>query len=64
MSIVFPDDDAAPVELPLADDEELLEQPAAASATTATAASAGAHLLAFKLISSRDPCFYLAETHA
>ena len=61
MSIVFPDD-AAPVELLLPDDEVLLEQPAAVSATTATAASAGAHLLEFKLISSRNPCFYLAET--
>ena len=54
MSIVFPDEDAAPVELPLAEEEPLLEHPAAASAATAAlAASAGAHLLEFKSRSSR-----------
>jgi hypothetical protein len=46
MSTVFPDVEV-PVELLL--DEELLEQPAAARATTATAASAGASFLAFKI---------------
>lgn len=49
MSTVLPDG-AALVEPPA--DEELLEQPAA-TATAATAASAGTHLFAFKLISSR-----------
>ena len=44
MSTVFPD-----VEAPELLDEELLEQPAAARATTATAASAGASFLAFKI---------------
>jgi hypothetical protein len=61
MSIVFPDADAAPLELPLAAEEEpLLEHPAAASATTAAlAASAGAHLFGFKLRSSRYAFLYL-----
>jgi len=45
MSTVFPD--AAP--LP---PDELLAQPAAASAAIATAASAGASLLPFKFLSS------------
>jgi hypothetical protein len=49
MSTVFPDVEV-PVELL---DEELLEQPAAARATAATAASAGASFLAFKSVSSR-----------
>jgi hypothetical protein len=49
MSTVFPD-----VEVPeLLLDEELLEQPAAARATTATAARAGAKLPCFKFVSSR-----------
>ena len=39
---------ALPDVLPLSDDE-LVEQPAAASAATATAASAGASLLLFKM---------------
>ena len=46
MSIVFPDAD--PLAEPLADDEELLEQPAA-SVTIATAAMAGASFLPFKI---------------
>jgi len=45
MSTVFPDVEV-PVELL---DEELLEQPAAARTATATAASAGASFLAFKI---------------
>jgi hypothetical protein len=44
MSTVFPDVNAAP-----AGDEELLEQPAAAIAAIATAASAGVSLLPFKV---------------
>ena len=44
MSTVLPD--ALPDALP---DDELLEQPAAASAATATAASAGASPLLFKM---------------
>ena len=48
MSTVFPDVDAVPAEPP-AGDEELLEQPTAASAAIATAASAGVSLLPFKV---------------
>jgi hypothetical protein len=48
MSTVFPDADAVPVEPP-AGDEELLEQPTAAIAAIATAASAGVSLLPFKV---------------
>jgi hypothetical protein len=44
MSTVFPDVDAEP-----AGDEELLEQPTAATAAIATAASAGISLLPFKV---------------
>lgn len=47
MSTVFPDDDP-PLAEPLADDEELLEQPAA-SVTIAAAAIAGASFLPFKI---------------
>lgn len=47
MSTVFPDADP-PLAEPLADDEELLEQPAA-SVTIATAAMAGASFLPFKI---------------
>lgn len=47
MSTVFPDADP-PLAEPLADDEELLEQPAA-SATSATAAIAGTSFLPFKI---------------
>ena len=62
MSIVLPDAEAPPLVLPLAEEEPLLEHPAAASATTAAlAASAGAHLLAFKLRSSRYAFWYLRQ---
>jgi hypothetical protein len=48
MSTVFPDTAAAAVE-PFAGDEELLEQPTAATAAIATKASAGVSLLPFKV---------------
>ena len=48
MSTVFPDADAVPVEPPAGDDEPL-EQPTAAIAAIATAASAGVSLLPFKV---------------
>jgi hypothetical protein len=48
MSTVFPDADP-PLAEPLADDEELLEQPAASVAIVATAAIAGASFLPFKI---------------
>jgi len=48
MSTVFPDADPLPV-APPADDEELLEQPAAAIAAIANAATAGVSLLPFKV---------------
>ena len=48
MSTVFPDTAAAAVE-PFAGDEELLEQPTAATAAIATKASAGVSLLPFKI---------------
>jgi hypothetical protein len=50
MSTVFPDDEALVDPLP---DDELLEQPAAATAATATIASADTSLRAFKMGS---PC--------
>jgi hypothetical protein len=52
MSTVLPEGAALPAApvLPLLD--ELLEQPAAARAAIATAASAGPNFLAFKLVSS------------
>jgi len=48
MSTVLPDADPLPVE-PLADDEGLLEQPAAVIAAIAIAAIAGVSLLTFKV---------------
>jgi hypothetical protein len=49
MSTVFPDADAVPVEPPADDEEPPLEQPTAAIAAIATAASAGVSLLPFKV---------------
>jgi hypothetical protein len=55
MSTVFPDADAVPVEPPADDEEPPLEQPTAAIAAIATAASAGVSLLPFKV------CFPLVD---